>query len=158
MSNSLLKNAKIIASLFISLTQISLIQPSVVSAEDYNSSKVITNYGGWFEEAYAEWDSSVIGGNVTVSYAESSSTVFTAVDQELIRGDRVDIPGLKGNTQYTVKIEGDKGETQCSVKTLSFDRSGYAHYNYSDIGAYKDDGTLKPDMTVIYVTNENKER
>ncbi|MBQ3885798.1 MAG: hypothetical protein II729_06760, partial [Ruminococcus sp.] len=80
MSNSLLKNAKIIASLFISLTQISLIQPSVVSAEDYNSSKVITNYGGWFEEAYAEWDSSVIGGNVTVSYAESGSTDFTAVD------------------------------------------------------------------------------
>ena len=158
MSNSLLKNAKIIASLFISLTQISLIQPSAVSAEDYNSSKVITNYGGWFEEAYAEWDSSVIGGNVTVSYAESGSTDFTAVDPELIRGDRVDIPGLKGNTQYTVKIEGDKGETQCSVKTLSFDRSGYAHYNYSDIGAYKDDGTLKPDMTVIYVTNENKDK
>ncbi|MGN0805853.1 MAG: hypothetical protein ACI4MC_02335, partial [Candidatus Coproplasma sp.] len=34
---------------------------------------------------------------------------------------------------------------------------GYAHFNYTDgVGAYNDDGTLKDNALVIYVTDENK--
>ena len=157
MSKKMRKKTKMIAARFISLAQFSIAAPKSVSAEELPAGEAVTLYGGWFEEAYAEWDSSVIGGSVTVSYAEKGSPDFVSVDPELIRGDRVDIPGLKGNTEYTLKIEGDKSEQQCTVRTLSFDRSGYAHYNYSDIGAYNDDGTLKDGMTVIYVTNENKD-
>ncbi|MBQ4465732.1 MAG: hypothetical protein II916_07195 [Oscillospiraceae bacterium] len=40
---------------------------------------------------------------------------------------------------------------------MAYDRTGYAHDNFSDIGGYMDDGTLKPDVDVIYVTNENKD-
>ena len=113
--------------------------------------------GGWFEEAFVQWDSNVVGSDVTVSYAETGSSDFVTADQELIRGSRVDIPGLKGNTDYTIKVEGSKGSVSCSVRTMAFDRTGYAHDNFSGVGAYNDDGTLKPDVTVIYVTNENKD-
>lgn len=113
--------------------------------------------GGWFESAYAEWDENVIGSDVKVSYAQAGESTFTDADAELIRGARVDIPGLKGDTEYTVRIAGSKGNAEFSVKTMSYDRSGYAHYNFEGIGGYNDDGTLKPDVTVIYVTNENKD-
>lgn len=113
--------------------------------------------GGWFESAYAEWDENVIGSDVKVSYAQAGDSTFTDVDAELIRGTRVDIPGLKGDTEYTVRIAGSKGNAEFSVKTMLYDRSGYAHYNFEGIGGYNDDGTLKPDVTVIYVTNENKD-
>ena len=117
----------------------------------------ITASGGWFEAAYAQWDASAIGSDVKVSYAPAGGTDFTPVDAELVRGNRVDIPGLKGNTTYTVRIEGSAGTDECTVTTMAFDRTGYAHYEFSDIGGYLDDGTLKPDVTVIYVTNENKD-
>ena len=123
-----------------------------------NISDAITLCGGWYEEGFAEWDSSKIGSNVKVSYALAGTSSFTSVDSELIRGNRVDIPGLKGNTSYTIKIEGSSGSAQCTVKPMSFDRSGYAHWNYSSgVGAYNNDGTLKSGVTVIYVTNSNKD-
>lgn len=123
-----------------------------------NVSGAITLCGGWYEEAFAEWDSSKIGSNVKVSYAPAGTSSFTAADSELIRGSRVDIPGLKGNTSYTLRIEGSSGSAQCTIKTMAFDRSGYAHWNYnSGVGAYNNDGTLKSGVTVIYVTNSNKD-
>ncbi len=118
----------------------------------------ITLCGGWYEEAFAEWDASKIGSNVKVSYAQAGSSSYTQVDSQLIRSNRVDIPGLKGNTSYTLKIEGSSGTASCTVKTMAFDRSGYAHWNYnSGVGAYNNDGTLKSGVTVIYVTNSNKD-
>ncbi len=117
----------------------------------------VTKCGGWFESAYAEWDANAIGGNVTVSYAEAGSSTFQQADAELIRSTRIDIPGLKGNAQYTLHIEGSSGSADCTVQTMAYDRTGYAHDDFNDIGAYMDDGTLKPDVTVIYVTNENKD-
>lgn len=118
----------------------------------------ITLCGGWFETAYAEWDSSKLGSNVKVSYKAASDSSYTAVDSELIRGNRVDIPGLKGGQSYDVRIEGSSGTAGFSVTPMSYDRSGYAHWNYSSgVGAYNDDGTLKPGVTVIYVNNSNKD-
>lgn len=122
------------------------------------ASDAITLCGGWFETAYAEWDAAKIGGNVTVSYKESSASSFTNVDAELIRGNRVDIPGLKGGVSYDVKITGASGTAQCSVTPMKSDRSGYAHWNRSEgVGAYNNDGTLKDGVTVLYVTNQNKD-
>ena len=114
--------------------------------------------GGWFETAFAEWDSSKIGDNVKVSYALAGTSDFKAVDSQLIRGSRVDIPGLKGNTSYTINIQGSNGSAGCTVKTMAYDRSGYAHWNTTEaVGAYNNDGTLKSGITVIYVTNSNKD-
>lgn len=132
-------------------------QPTTQQGSTNVNDKAITKCGGWFETGYAEWDSSAIGSNVQVSYATSGSSVFTQVDSVLIRGNRVDIPGLKGNTEYTIKIVGSSASATAVVKTMSYDRSGYAHYNYSSgVGAYNNDGTLKTGVQVIYVTNSNK--
>ena len=121
-------------------------------------SDAIKTCGGWFEEAYVEWDSSKIGSNVKISYAPSGSSDFVQADPELIRSSRADIAGLKGNTEYTLKIEGSSGSAECTVKTMAYDRSGYAHFNTSSgVGAYNNDGTLKSGVQVIYVTNSNKD-
>ncbi len=120
----------------------------------------ITDCGGWFETGYAEWNSNTIGSDVKVYYKESSAadSAYKQVDSELVRGSRVDIPGMKGNTEYNIKIEGSSGSAVCTVKPLANDRTGYAHWNYSQgVGAYNNDGTLKDGITVIYVTNENKD-
>lgn len=130
---------------------------SCYAADIHAEQTAVTKCGGWFESAYAEWDANAIGGNVTVSYAEAGSSTFQQADAELIRGTRIDIPGLKGNAQYTLHIEGTSGSADCTVQTMAYDRTGYAHDGFSDIGAYMDNGTLKPDVTVIYVTNENKD-
>lgn len=43
------------------------------------------------------------------------------------------------------------------ISVASHDKSGYAHFNYtSGVGAYNDDGTLKSNAIVLYVTDSNK--
>ena len=44
-----------------------------------------------------------------------------------------------------------------NVDVMEYDRSGYAHFNYNEgVGAYKDDGTLKDNAIVLYVTDATK--
>lgn len=64
-------------------------------------SDAITLCDGWYETAFAEWDAAKIGSNVKASYRAGSGN-YIAVDKELIRGNRVDIPGLKGGTAYPI--------------------------------------------------------
>ena len=142
------------AAVLLSAAQLMLTGPFRQTAAEPNA---VTSCGGWFESAYAEWNASEIGSGVKVSYAEAGSSAFTQADPELIRNTRVDIPGLRGDTRYTLRIEGSAGSAECTVQTMSFDRTGYAHQDFSGIGAYNDDGTLKSGITVIYVTNENKD-
>ena len=39
-----------------------------------------------------------------------------------------------------------------NLTVMAYDRSGFAHHNNSGVGAYNDDGTLKQNACVIYVT------
>ncbi|GEM_PF-2653618 len=121
----------------------------------FGADLTVTKSGGWYEYAFARWNGTE---NATVEYKEASAddSSYTAVDSELIRGNRVDIPGLKGDTEYTIKITSEGSSVTTTVKTMSYSRDGYAHYNKSSIGAYNNDGTLKSDASVIYVTNDNK--
>lgn len=68
--------------------------------------------GGWFESAYATWNDSNPKG-ASVAYKLAGSADYTNVDSELIRAygntARVDIPGLKGNTDYNLKITSSDG-------------------------------------------------
>ncbi len=121
-----------------------------------------TSVGGWYESLYAE-----IGGisdsDVTaVSYSGAMSGQLVGQDLEyLVRdmgtGVRIDIPGLKaGNYSLTVTA-GGVTYSQSDIAVSAYDRSGYAHWNYTEgVGAYNDDGTLKENATVLYVTEENK--
>lgn len=129
-----------------------------VGSNASTTSDAITLCGGWFETAYAEWDSSKIGSSATVSYRESGASDYTAVDAELIRDNRVDIPGLKGGVTYEVLISGVSADAAFTVTPMTSDRSGYAHWNQSEgVGAYNNDGTVKDGVTILYVTNENKD-
>ena len=76
---------------------------------------------------------------------------------------RTDLIGLTKDN-YLIDIVPVYGEeesnatpTEVSVLVSEYDRSGYAHFKYSQgVGAYNDDGSLKEDAIVIYVTDQNK--
>ncbi len=128
--------------------------------------------GGWYESIYAEWKDSNPDA-ATVEYKLSSDSAYTALEgndaEFLIRKasasgyGRVDIPGLKAGT-YDIKITASDGAVheRKGIKVLAHDRSGYAHWTtagpktYQGVGAYNNDGTLKDNAKVVYVTEENK--
>ena len=123
----------------------------------------VVSAGGWNEMLYlvvSGIDHSDITG---VSYSGASNGRFSADDLEyLVRdtdnGLRVDILGLKAGN-YTVTITTSKGDiTESNISVGTQDRSGYAHFNYTEgVGAYNDNGELKADAIILYVTDENKD-
>ena len=123
----------------------------------------VVSAGGWNEMLYlvvSGIDHSDITG---VSYSGASNGRFSADDLEyLVRdtdnGLRVDILGLKAGN-YTVTITTSKGDiTESNISVGTQDRSGYAHFNYTEgVGAYNDNGELKADAMILYVTDENKD-
>ena len=128
-----------------------------------DETNLISDYGGYREGAYIEFDldSSVPATGYKVSYKKTSDSTYNSVDTNLVRlGDttgRADIIALTPGT-YEIKLEaGALGEEVVTVEVSADDRSGYAHFNYTDgIGAYNDDGTLKSNAVVVYVTDATK--
>ncbi len=122
-----------------------------------------SNVGGWNESIYAEIEGVSDSDVTAVSWSGTASGSLTGDDFEyLVRdsGDstvRIDIPGLKEGT-YTLTVEvGQSTLEEEDIAVCAYDRSGYAHFNYTDgVGAYNDDGTLKDDAVVLYVTDGNK--
>ncbi|MGN0804197.1 MAG: Ig-like domain-containing protein [Candidatus Coproplasma sp.] len=129
------------------------------------STMSVTYSMGNFESAAIEWaDTNASSATVSYKLASADDSEYVAVDSELIRQidsdtARVDVLGLKGGNTYNFKVTSSaNGETIQTLDIKSYDRSGYAHFNYTKgIGAYNDDGTLKDNAIVIYVTNENKD-
>ncbi len=73
---------------------------------------------------------------------------------------RVDFLGLAAGS-YEAMVVPKGGNTSngsyATFNVIAYDRSGYAHFNYSEgVGAYNDDGTLKDNAIVLYVTDDNK--
>ncbi len=122
----------------------------------------ITSYGSYNESLYAEFaDSNPSACNAY--YKLSTSSTWIKVDNELLRVNsdgkvRVDVIGIKAGN-YDLKVTTSSGQSLeiPNIETEEYDRSGYAHFNYtSGIGAYKDDGTLKDGAIVVYVNDINK--
>lgn len=107
------------------------------------------------EESIAlEW----AGSATAVQYKLHNDSNWTKIDDELVRENdgyvRADILGLKAGT-YDVQAN---GKTIENIPVKAYDRSGYAHFKYErGVGAYNNDGTLKDNALVIYVTDENKD-
>ena len=101
--------------------------------------------------------------NAGVEYSLKGQNNWKTVDKMLIRKDgtynsRVDIIGLAQGV-YDVRVTPSSGTAKVisDISVNAYDRSGYAHFNYDKgVGAYKDDGTLKDNTLVIYLTEENK--
>ena len=150
--------AKVVAGLLV-VSNLAIAAPSMTYAAAASS---FTTYGGWNEMMYATIKGVKDADVTAVSYSGPVSGSLTGEDFEyLVRdtadGVRVDVMGLKPGT-YTLKVTTKTGTyTQSGIEVNAQDRSGYAHYNYTDgVGAYNDDGTLKDNAIVLYVTDENK--
>ena len=124
--------------------------------------KTVTYASSACESAAFEWTDSKASAS-KVQYKLSNASSYTAVDIQLVRQissstARADIVGLKGGANYDFRITTSSGEVIDfkNVAISSYDRSGYAHFNKSGVGAYNDDGTLKSGAEVIYVTEATK--
>ncbi|MDE6484735.1 MAG: pectate lyase [Duncaniella sp.] len=137
-----------------------------------NAQIILKDAGGWLETAWAEWYA-LPGVKAYNAYVDNPATgEWTRLDDELVRsyGDygRVDALGLKEGT-YSIKIvpvmDGVEDDSQSCIagnlEVRAHDRNGYAHFGrdtsglYEGVGAYKNDGTLKDDAIVLYVSAEN---
>ena len=123
--------------------------------------KVVSS-GGWNEMLYATLSGIKDADVKSVSYSGAASGSLQGDDltylvRDTSAGVRIDIPGVPAGT-YTLTVGTSKGTAAISgIKVSAQDRSGYAHFNYKQgVGAYNDDGTLKANAIVLYVTNDNK--
>ncbi|MBQ8941826.1 MAG: hypothetical protein IJ062_08305 [Firmicutes bacterium] len=120
-------------------------------------------YGGFNETLFAQWtDSDPQAATVTYTCDGVSKTLEgndkLYLQRSVDGSARVDIPGLKAG-EYDISIKASNGTVyeKKGIDVPAQDRSGYAHFNYSEgVGAYNNDGTLKDNAIVIYVTEANK--
>ena len=117
----------------------------------------ITEAKAWLESAYLKW--------VPFEGASSYNVYIDdkKIDTQLIRQYasyfRADVLGLKAGT-YSIKVvpvnaEGKEmagANTATNLVVKSHNREGFAHFNFEGIGAYNNDGTLKSDAKVLYIT------
>lgn len=124
--------------------------------------KPLTGAGGWFEAMYVETDQFSATDVTAVSW---SGHMAGELDEDglefLVRTvngkTRIDVPGVPSGTYKLTVTAGGVNYGAENVVVKAYDRSGYAHWNYSEgVGAYRDDGLLKEDAIVLYVTEENK--
>lgn len=147
--------SKLVSMLCVAAMLVSALPVSVFAAGTF------TEVGGWLETIYAEIPGT---SKVTaVSYSGAASGSLTGDDLTyLVKTSggktRIDIPGVAAGT-YTLNVTTEGGSYSASnVKVYPHDRSGYAHFKYTaGVGAYKDDGTLKANAKVLYVTDANKD-
>ena len=96
----------------------------------------------------------------TVTYKKTTDSSYKTLDRELIRLNDdeadIDIIGLSAGT-YDVVVRNNSNVGSKIVNVTKDDRSGYAHFNNSNgVGAYNNDGTLKNNAIVVYVSNATK--
>ena len=165
MSIRLYKNILLFLFLWVNtLACVSADTSRTVESQTIENGLIITESKGWLETIYAKWKPVAEADGYYVYVKGGQYADYSKVDSELIRVYngyvRVDIPGLKAGT-YSLKIVAVKGgeETQSGevigLKVLNYLREGFAHKNYSGVGAYNDDGTLKSGAVVIYVNKDN---
>ncbi len=122
----------------------------------------VVSAGGWNEMMYLVL-SGVKDSDVTaVDFNGPTSGSLTGEDFEYLvrdtdKGLRVDILGVSAGT-YSITLTTSKGKfTKPNIEVTSQDRSGYAHYKYDKgVGAYTDNGVIKANAKILYVTEENK--
>lgn len=122
----------------------------------------ITRSVGWLESAAIEF---TLGSyEMAHVYIAPDGGDYTQLDLQLVRryNDfvRADALGLKAGV-YTMKVVPVKDEAEVAsdavvsskITVKAYDRTGYAHFGATEgIGAYNNDGTLKANARVLYVS------
>ena len=169
MNNVLKRFLSVVLSAAMVFSSVAFVNISAVMAD---GSSYISEEGGWLESAYVEWTSvpNATGFAAYVKKANDADSSYVKLDNELIRKYptyfRADAVGLAAG-QYVMKvvpyINGALDESAAFVSgTLDVkanDRSGSAFsskspYYGKGVGAYNNDGTLKSDAQVVYVTKD----
>ena len=140
-----------------------------MSQEEVRASYSITandvTAGGWNESIYAEIKGVTDTSAITdVSWSGAMTGSLDAAElSNLVRkiggNTRIDIPGLKaGKYTLSITVNGTANPVKKeNIEVSAYDRSGFAHFKYTrGVGAYNDDGTLKDNAIVLYVTDQNK--
>lgn len=157
---------KLLTGLMLSLGIVTTFSLLNVNAE----SDGIIDIGAGKECLYGEFNtvSSATSYDAYVKNSTDSESEYTKLNSELVRVSnslvRIDAVGLSEGS-YNLKFVPKNGDAEIANKVIEVsdisveadDRSGYAHFNYTDgVGAYNDDGTLKTGATVYYVSESNK--
>ena len=140
-----------------------------VSEDEALASFSFTEYSGYQEGAYAKWAPVAGADGYQVYVSKTSGSWGDPIDDELIRGYedylRADALGLTAGTWYikavavttddNKKVTGTVAESEVASVTVSaHDRSGFAWVSGTSSGAYNEDGSLKDNAVVLYVTND----
>ena len=125
----------------------------------------ITEAKGWLESAYVQFAPYPGAQGYHVYVKGGRYADFTRIDAELVRNygsyGRADVVGLTPADDYQLRVvptdasghEINAASVTQPVQVKPYDRCGFAHFNHTGgVGAYRDDGTLKADAQVIYVT------
>lgn len=140
-----------------------LLSASAIVGTSALASVQVTKQSGWLETCYAEWAPGAYANYN--AYVRPVGGDYVKLDAMLLRDYgsymRVDALGLKaGDYQLKIVPVGDDGNEVAAEATetetlavKAHDRDGFAHFKHSaGIGAYTNDGTLKPNAKVFYVT------
>ena len=126
----------------------------------------ITEACGWQESLYLKWNPFDNAESYNVYVKGGQYSDYTRIDKELVRDygtyARADVPGLIAANGYSVKVVpvtgGHEVESAASeatgINVANYSREGFAHLNYQGIGAYNDNGTLKNNAKVLYITSK----
>lgn len=151
------------ATMFVSSLAVANIGTVAVSA-----AAISAQSAGWHETAYTEWLPVSGAASYEAYVKKSSDSTYTKLDDELVRQYstyyRADALGLAAGS-YNMKIvaKDSSGSEIASwesspVTVDNYDRSGFAFSDGgSSSGAYNDDGTLKSNAIVFYITNDTKD-
>lgn len=130
---------------------------------------VLSHYSGVYESAVLEWKALSGATDYKIYVKGGDYSDFTLADDKICYistdsdGYRADLIGLESGV-YNFKVvpvidsaENEEASTICKTSVVAYDRSGFAHFNNTEgVGAYNDNGTLKDNAIVLYVTDENK--
>ena len=145
--------------------------PTGSEGEITNRGVNITEAKGWLESAYVKWEPYADATSYNVYVKGGKYTDYTPIDHELVRDYgtycRADMVGLPANV-YAMKVvpvvsgaEMSASASEASgMEVKAHDRSGFAFhkgsgpatYDGSGIGAYTENGDLKENARVIYVS------
>ncbi len=136
---------------------------------------------GWYETLCAQLTGVTDADVKSVSYTDENGVTLELAGEDfdyLVRdmktgGVRIDIPGVKAGTyELAVVLKDGRRYVAVDLDVEAYDRSGFAHKvhqrdgsgnitgisDYTEgVGAYNDDGTLKDNAVVLYVTEESKD-
>ncbi|MDO5388683.1 MAG: hypothetical protein Q4F63_05555 [Clostridia bacterium] len=158
---------KFLSSLLAMVMLVSSFTVLSVGSVTVSGAEITAKSEGWHETAYTEWLPVTGAASYEAYVKKTTESEYTKLDDELIREYstfvRADALGLAAGT-YNMKIvaKDSSGAEVASwesgaITVDSYIRDGFAFSDGgSSSGAYNDDGTLKSNAKVFYITEETK--